>query len=56
MRLLNLTGTKGGRVRSKSKKGEPKPSADELRQAICDILKEVDFNTVSNTMLSESIH
>lgn len=32
--------------KEKSKEDKLKPSDDELRNAICDILKEVDFNTV----------
>lgn len=32
-----------GKIKSKEAAG---PSDDELREAICEILKEVDFNTV----------
>ena len=35
-----------GKEKSKSREEKLKPSDDELRAAICDILKEVDFNTV----------
>lgn len=46
MNSMFLTGAKGVRARNRTKKDEPKPNEEELRQAICDILKEVDFNTV----------
>lgn len=36
-----------GTEKSRSKEEKLKPSDDELRTAICDILKEVDFNTAT---------
>lgn len=38
-----------GKKKSRSKEEKLKPSDDELRTAICDILKEVDFNTATFT-------
>lgn len=38
-----------GKDRS-DKNDKPQPTDDKLREAICDILKEVDFNTVTVSM------
>ncbi|XP_042477772.1 uncharacterized protein LOC122059152 [Macadamia integrifolia] len=42
-------GLKVVKGKDKSREGEPGPSEDELRTAICEILKEVDFNTATFT-------
>ncbi|XP_043691228.1 myb-like protein V isoform X5 [Telopea speciosissima] len=42
-------GSKVVKGKDKSREGEPVPSEDELRSAICEILKEVDFNTATFT-------
>lgn len=39
-------GKKAAKGKDKPKEDKLRPSDDELRIAICDILKEVDFNTV----------
>lgn len=41
-----VEGKKAAKGKDKSKEGTLKPSDVELRNAICEILKEVDFNTV----------
>ena len=43
---LLLEAKKAVKGKEKPKEDKLKPSDDELRSAICDILKEVDFNTV----------
>ncbi|XP_074303473.1 lysine-specific demethylase JMJ27-like isoform X2 [Silene latifolia] len=43
------SGPKAVKAKEKPKEDKSKPSDDELRQAICDILKEVDFNTATFT-------
>ncbi|KAF8031711.1 hypothetical protein BT93_D0817 [Corymbia citriodora subsp. variegata] len=43
------TGRKAGKGKDKLKEGTVKPSDVELRNAICEILKEVDFNTATFT-------
>ncbi|KAJ4980899.1 hypothetical protein NE237_031736 [Protea cynaroides] len=42
-------GLKVVKGKDKSREEEPGPSEDELRNAICEILKEVDFNTATFT-------
>lgn len=39
-------GKKAVKGKDKPKEDKSSPSDDELRNAICEILKEVDFNTV----------
>lgn len=41
----------GGKPKS-SGAGQSNPSKEELRKTICEILKKVDFNTVSSTTLT----
>lgn len=41
-----VEGKKAAKGKDKSKEGTVNPSDVELRNAICEILKEVDFNTV----------
>lgn len=41
-----MQGKKVVKGKEKAKEDKVKPSDDELRNAICEILKEVDFNTV----------
>jgi len=45
--LMSLAGK--GRSSEKAKSG---PSKDEMHRVVVDILKKVDFNTVSNVLLS----
>lgn len=42
-----LLGKKVAKGKDKIKEEKLRPSDDELRDVICEILKEVDFNTVS---------
>lgn len=43
--------------KDRNKVDKLRPSDDELRTAICEILKEVDFNTVRNKLfLSSGVH
>lgn len=44
--LLICEGKNVAKGKDKSRKKESGPSEDELRNEICEILKEVDFNTV----------
>lgn len=41
-----MQGKKVVQGKEKPKEEKVRPSDDELREAICEILKEVDFNTV----------
>lgn len=43
----SIVGNKVLKVKDKLKEEKLKPSDDTLRNAICEILKDVDFNTVS---------
>lgn len=45
--FLLFEGKKVAKGKDKTKEEKLRPSDDELRDAICEILKEVDFNTVS---------
>lgn len=47
MKFSVRAGKKIVKGKDKSKEDKLRPSDDELRDAICEILKEVDFNTVS---------
>lgn len=40
-------GKKVAKGKDRAREEKLRPSDDELRDAICEILKEVDFNTVS---------
>lgn len=44
--LSNCAGKKDPNGKGHKKANKLKPSDDELRSAICEVLKEVDFNTV----------
>lgn len=44
--LLPFQGKKVVKGKEKAKVEKLKPSDEELKSAICEILKEVDFNTV----------
>ncbi|XP_058218909.1 DEK domain-containing chromatin-associated protein 3-like [Rhododendron vialii] len=46
---MEKTGKKAAKGKDKPKGDKLRPSDDELRNAICDILKEVDFNTATFT-------
>lgn len=48
-KLLFCEGKNVARGKDKSRKKQPSPSEVDLRDAICDILREVDFNTVGYT-------
>lgn len=45
--FLLFEGKKVAKGKDKTKEEKLRPSDDKLRDAICQILKEVDFNTVS---------
>ncbi|KAI8553007.1 hypothetical protein RHMOL_Rhmol06G0311800 [Rhododendron molle] len=46
---MEKIGKKAAKGKDKPKEDKLRPSDDELRNAICDILKEVDFNTATFT-------
>ncbi|GMP52170.1 hypothetical protein CsSME_00018094 [Camellia sinensis var. sinensis] len=46
---MEKTGKKVAKGKDKPKEVKLRPSDDELRKAICEILKEVDFNTATFT-------
>lgn len=51
MYLLFCAGKEVPNGKGHKKKDKLWPSDKELRKAICEVLKEVDFNTVSNELL-----